>query len=281
MVESFEGAAIAHFESRRSVELENLIRRHGGEPWAAPALSEEPVPIGPAERGVIERLASANFDVVVLLTGVGTGHLLDAARSLGRLAEVRSALERRIVVARGPKPVFVLRQHGLKATHVAPEPNTTKELLETLASISVVGQRVLIVSAGESFAEPAASLRLRRALPVELQLYRWTLRDGDAARLEETAQAIIAGHIDATLFTAQVQVRHLFDVASRHDLSASLIDALRNATVVGAVGPTCADALRERGIEQHVVPDHPKMGHLVIAVARELSARRSPVPGSV
>src|SRR5262249_31674820 len=149
------------------------------------------------------------------------------------------------------------------------------ELLETLASIPVTGQRVLIVSAGEPFAEPAASLRSRRALPVELRLYRWTLRDVDATRLEETARAIIAGRIDAALFTTQVQVRHLFDVASRHDLTALLTEALHHATVVGAVGPTCADALRERGIEPHVVPEHPKMGHLAVAVARELAARRS------
>jgi uroporphyrinogen-III synthase len=280
MTESFEGAVVAHFESRRNAELESLIRRHGGDPWSAPALSEEAVAIGPAERGVIERLASANFDVIVLLTGAGTSRLLDAAASAGRLAEVHSALARRVVVARGPKPVFALRQHGLRPTHVAPEPNTTHELLGTLGAIPVAGQRVLIVSAGESFAEPAASLRARRALPVELQLYRWTLTDADAARLADTTRAIVDGRIEAALFTTQVQVRHLFDVATTQGLADQLADALRDALIVGAVGPTSANALRERLIEPHVIPDHPKMGHLVVAVARELAARRSASTGA-
>jgi uroporphyrinogen-III synthase len=280
MTESFEGAVIAHFESRRGAELESLIRRHGGEPWSAPALSEEAIVIGPADRTIIDRLASANFDLVIALTGAGTTRLFEQARAIGRLAEVRSALDRRTVVARGPKPVFVLRQHGLKPTHVAPEPNTTKELLETLDQISVAGQRVLVINAGEPFAEPTASLRARGALPVELQLYRWALTPTDATRLADTIRALFDGRIDAVLFTTQVQVRHLFDVAARDDRTKPLTDLLRDSVIVGAVGPTSADALRQRGIEPNVMPDHPKMGHLVVATARELAARRSPVTGS-
>jgi uroporphyrinogen-III synthase len=279
MTQLLDGPVVAHFESRRGAEMESLIRRHGGEPWSAPALSEEPIPVGPAERGIIDRMVSANFDIVVLLTGAGTRRLFDEAATIARLTEIRSAFARRIVVARGPKPLFVLRQHGLTATHVAPEPNTTTELLQTLSGIAVAGQRVLIVGAGERFAEPTASLRARAALPVELQLYRWTLTAADAARLEQTMFALLGGRIDAALFTTQVQVRHLFDVAARTDHPARLINALRDDVLVGAVGPTTADALRTHGIEPGVVPAHPKMGHLVVAMARELAARRSAVAG--
>jgi uroporphyrinogen-III synthase len=279
MTQSFDGAVVAEFESRRGAELENLIRRHGGEPWTAPALSEEPVAIGPAERGIIDRLASANFDIVILLTGAGTRRLLEEASAIGRLEAATSALARRTVVARGPKPVFALRQVGLKPTYVVPEPNTTNELLETLHRIAVAGQRVLIVSAGEPFDEPTASLRARGALPVELHLYRWTLGPVDAARLEDTILALVDGRIDATLFTTQVQVRHLFEVAERTDSIGGLTNALRDNVVVGAVGPTTANALRARGIEPHVVPEHPKMGHLVMATAHALAARRSAIAG--
>ena len=268
---SLNGAVIAQFESRRASELENLIRRHGGNPWSAPALSEEPIDPGPAERAAIDRLARGDFDIVVLLTGVATRRLLDEASIAGHLDEARRALERATVVARGPKPVFALRQHGLKPTHVAPEPNTTKELLDTLAGIPVTAKRVLILHAGEPFIEPAASLRARGAHPVGLQLYRWTLTSNDRARLDETIRELIGGRIDAALFTTQVQVRHLFEAAAQIGETERLVDALRNAVVVGAVGPTCAAALRERGIEPDVLPNHPKMGHLVVALVKYLA----------
>jgi uroporphyrinogen-III synthase len=74
-------------------------------------------------------------------------------------------------------------------------------------------------------------------------------------------------------------VRHLFDVAARIDHVGRLIDALRDDVLVGAVGPTTADALRAHGVEPRIVPAHPKMGHLVVATARELAARRSAVAG--
>jgi uroporphyrinogen-III synthase len=138
---------------------------------------------------------------------------------------------------------------------------------------------VLIVSAGEPFTEPMASLRARGALPVELHLYRWILTPADAARLEHTILALVDGRIDATLFTTQVQVRHLFEVAERNDSIARLTQALRENIIVGAVGPTTADTLRARGIEPHVVPEHPKVGHLVVALAHELAARRAAVAG--
>jgi uroporphyrinogen-III synthase len=203
--------------------------------------------------------------------------LLDEATLAGCLTEARGALERATIVARGPKPVFALRQYELKPTHVAPEPNTTKELLETLAGISVAGKRVLVLSAGEPFAEPVTSLRTRGAHPEALQLYRWTLTPPDAVRLGETIRELIDGRVDAALFTTQVQVRHLFDVAARIGETERLANALRHSVVVGAVGPTCAAALRERDIEPDVVPDHPKMGHLVVALAKELAHRRSAI----
>jgi uroporphyrinogen-III synthase len=40
------------------------------------------------------------------------------------------------------------------------------------------------------------------------------------------------------------------------------------------VGPTCADALRAQAIDPDVIPDHPMMGHLVVALARAVEAER-------
>jgi len=281
MNNSMRDTIVAHFESRRREELDNLIRRHGGSPWSAPALSEAPVAIGLAEGKILDRFFAGGFELIVLLTGVATRRLLDEAAAVGKLADAKAALASAVTVARGPKPVFVLRQHDLRPTHVAQEPNTTSELLDTLAAIPVAGRETLILSAGEIFAEPAETLRARGAQPVELQLYRWELTDRDAVRVGQTIDEIVAGRITAALFTSQVQVRHVFDVAARKRQLPELTDALRSRVIVGAVGPTSATALRAYGIEAHVIPEHPKMGHLVLALAREAERRAATVEGAV
>jgi uroporphyrinogen-III synthase len=234
-------------------------------------MSEVPIDLDVAEREVLHRLAAGNFDAVVLLTGFGTQRLFEEASRVGRLQETLNALSRSTIVARGPKPVSALRRHGLRATHVAAEPNTTAELLATLDTLAIRHQRVLIVSAGEPFAEPAESLRARGAHATELQLYTWTLSRSDASRLGDAVEAIVRGEVGAALFLSQVQVRHLFDVATSTGRTNAITGALREHVVVGAVGPTTARALVDRGIEPDVVPDHPKMGHLVVALAERIT----------
>ena len=75
-----------------------------------------------------EKLFAGGFDMVVLLTGVGT-RLLDQVLSTrfapGRFAD---ALRGVTVVARGPKPMAVLRDWNVPAILV-PEPNTWREVL--------------------------------------------------------------------------------------------------------------------------------------------------------
>jgi uroporphyrinogen-III synthase len=268
---SFAGATVVQFESRRSEELAQLIRRQGGVPWLAPAVSEVSVPPGLEASEVIRRFVVGGFDAVVLLTGVGTRRLLEEAEQVGGLAAARLALDSTRTICRGPKPAFVLRQHGVKARHIASEPQTTVELLDLLARLPLAAQRVLIVSAGEQMPEPLAFLQACGADAIEVQLYRWALTTADASRLSIAARELVTGRFDAAVFTTQVQVRHLFQNANQLGGSERLADALRERVMVGAVGPTSAAALRERGVEPDVVPDHPKMGHLIVAMARAMS----------
>lgn len=236
-------------------------------PWSAPALSEVPTTLDDQERAAIDGLASGAFDLVILLTGVGTRRLFDEATRCNCRDLVIAALRRAIVIARGPKPVPVLREHGLKATRIAPEPHTTIELLAVLETQPVAGRRALVLTAGEPFDEPSASLRTRGASVVELQLYEWALSTADAARLHETINEIVAGRVDAVLFTSQVQVRHVLGIAAKHAASDALLSALREHVHIGAVGPTVEQALAQHGLHADVLPEHPKMGHLVLALA--------------
>jgi uroporphyrinogen-III synthase len=276
MSRSLHGIRIAHFEARRAAELNGLISRHGGVPWSAPALSEVPITPGERENAVIDELVSDAFDLVVLLTGVGTRRLFDEAVRAKRLSGVITGLQRATIIARGPKPVPVLREHGLRANRIAPEPHTTIELVATLDTEPVGGRRVLVLTAGEPFEQPSASLRARGAEVVELQLYKWALSPSDASRIEETINEIVRGRMDAVLFTSQVQIRHLLDIATQHAVRDALLSALRGHVLVGAVGPTVEQVLAQHGLHADVVPEHPKMGHLVVALADRVAP---PKPG--
>src|SRR5688572_22190353 len=73
------------------------------------------------------------FDLIILLTGVGTRALLDLVeRVRGELDPFVQALGRIPMAARGPKPTAVLREKGLKPWLQASEPNTWRELIAAL-----------------------------------------------------------------------------------------------------------------------------------------------------
>src|SRR5580658_7965454 len=124
---AFGGLRVLSLESRRAAEMAELIRRQGGEPFVAPSMREIPLAADAATTQVAERLFAGEFDMMVLLTGVGTRQL---HRLLGpRFVEALRALT---VAARGPKPVAALREMGLVPAVVAPEPNTWRELLQAM-----------------------------------------------------------------------------------------------------------------------------------------------------
>src|SRR5580698_5464630 len=104
----FHGLRVLALESRRAAEMAELIRKQGGEPFVAPSMREVPLEEDDATRRFAERLYAGEFDMMVLLTGVGT-------RQLNRLLGPRfgEALRSLTVAARGPKPVAALREMGL------------------------------------------------------------------------------------------------------------------------------------------------------------------------
>jgi uroporphyrinogen-III synthase len=277
---SFQGGTVALFEAREAEHLARLVAHYDGAPWRAPAVCEVPVE-SPALSAALETLIAGHFDMAVLLTGVGLRGLLRHARERNTHERVLDALGRIPVICRGPKPVYVLRQHGLRATHLVPSPHTTAHLLAALAALrghALPNRRVLVVSAGEAVDEPRAFLRAAGADVTEIETYRWALTGEAASRLAETIRAILDGTVNAVLFTSQIQVRHLFAVAASIGLTASLANALRERVLVGAVGPTSAAAVQAAGVEPHVVASPPAMGHLVKAMAHAWPSHRAHAP---
>src|SRR5215469_4835945 len=71
----FAGRRVLSLESRRAAEIQQLIAKQGGDPFVAPSMRELPLPANEEAFAFAERLFSGGFDMVVLLTGVGTRQL--------------------------------------------------------------------------------------------------------------------------------------------------------------------------------------------------------------
>jgi len=132
----FDGLRVLSLESRRAVEIERLIRHQGGLPFVAPSMREIPLENNPEAFAFAERLFRGDFDMMILLTGVGTrllGQIIatrwESPSKGGAFADALAKIE---VVARGPKPIAVLREWEVPVTIAVPEPNTWREILEAI-----------------------------------------------------------------------------------------------------------------------------------------------------
>lgn len=219
-----------------------------------------------------EELLRDQHAIIVLLTGVGTRMLVDALSTRHPQTAVLAALARAKLVCRGPKPVAALKGLGIKPTLVAPEPNTWNDLLALLdAQLPVAGQSVAVQAYGRVNEPLLEALQARGAKVRSVAIYAWDLPE-DLAPLRAAITEIIAGTVDVVTFTAAQQVAHLFEVAEQSAQQDALAKVLKERVVCASIGPIMTEALEARGLPADVIPEHPKMGHLVQAVARQAPA---------
>ena len=262
---SFGGLRVLTLESRRSTEMAALVSNYGGQPLSAPALREVPLDTNTEAFAFIDALLRHEFDLVILLTGVGTRALLAVVDRRGIRPAFLSALDSTKIAARGPKPVAVLRELGMTPWVVAPEPNTWRELLAALdakaGELTLRGARVAVQEYGTSNAQLLEGLRERGAAVVSVPVYRYALPD-DLGPLQAAARAVAGRDLDVVLFTTATQVVHLLDVARQMNVEPAVRQGLA-AMAVASIGPTTSEELREQGIAIDIEASHPKMGFLV------------------
>lgn len=267
---SFSGKRILALESRRAKETTELIRRHGGDPFVAPSMREVPLEENHEAYQFAERLFRGEFDMAILQTGVGTRFLdkvIEARYGPGKLAE---ALRTVTIVARGPKPSAVLREMNVPIHVAVPEPNTWREILDSIKDRPE--RRIAVQEYGKPSEHLLAGLRARGADVTPVPVYQWTLPQ-DLAPLQEAVRRLSANRFDMVLFMSSVQVDHLLQVASDMGLSEQVMSGLHAAQIV-SIGPSTTETLTEHGVRVDLEPTHPKFG-VMVKEAAELSARVS------
>jgi uroporphyrinogen-III synthase len=98
-------------------------------------------------------------------------------------------------------------------------------------------------------------------------VYSWTLPE-DTAPLKAAVLKIVRAQAHVAIFTSALQVDHVLAVAGEIGMGPAVRRALRNEIVIASVGPITSEALERHGIASDIVPGHPKLGHLILAVAR-------------
>jgi uroporphyrinogen-III synthase len=271
-VTNFQGLTVLTLESRRGQEMSRLIETYGGKPVHAPAMREVPLSSNLEALKFADALLEGKFDAVVFLTGVGARAISKVLEDVHLREKFFEALRKVSVVARGPKPIAVLREWNVPIAIAAPEPNTWREVLQAIDDNRLIlrDKQVAVQEYGVSNPELLEGLRERGAHVTPVPVYQWDFPE-DKAPLRAAVNSIIERQIDVALFTTSVQVNHLFQIAEQVEKEDALKAGLEHV-VKASIGPTTSEVLRSYGLTVDLEASHPKMGFLVKEAAEQSEA---------
>ena len=258
MTKPLEGIRVATTENRYPEQLAQLLERQGATVYSCPLLRETPVEDAANARQFIELCETTKVDFIIFYTGVGVEFLLRATNRPESLARSQ-------IVARGPKAVNALKRFGVRVDFIADAP-TTEGILKTLSRENLRGKSVLVQLYGQDNADLRTGLEAMGATVTGISLYRYE-QASDMEAISELLRRITRGEVDAITFTNGPQARFLLEAAAAQGSGNVLLKHLNENVVVASIGEITSRALREAGIEPHVVPEEPKMGPMVKALA--------------
>lgn len=262
----FDGKQVLSLESRRAGETAELIRRNGGVPTVAPSMREAPVEVSEEVIRFGERLFAGDFDMMILLTGVGTRFLAKAIATRWPEPAFADALRKLTVVARGPKPVTALRELAVPVTVAVPEPNTWRELLEAIRDRPE--RRIAVQLYGRPHPELVSALESRGATVTTIAVYTWAM-PVDTEPLRQAISRLAEGRFDISIFTTSNQVVNLMRMAQEMNIEDQVLSGLQKSRIA-SIGPTTTEMLEEYGLHPALEPSHPKLGILVKEASERL-----------
>jgi uroporphyrinogen-III synthase len=252
---------------RRWQEQARMFADRGVDVVHAPTMRTIDLTDDEALRTITSALAEDPPDYLIVTTGMGMRRWLEAAARWGLDTALLAGLAANSrVVARGAKATSAARGANLDVWWRAPE-ETMQEIVDHLAAFDDVGQARVALQLFDPQGNPSTEvLRAMAGELVEVPVYQWALPD-DPGPAQELVDAAIAGEVDAITFTAQPAVHNLFRMAG--DRRSALRAAFNGRVVAACVGPVCASAATEEGVEAPMWPDPPRL----VAMVRQLTTR--------
>ena len=177
--------------------MEALIRREAGDPFVAPSVQERALDDQGEALAFLERMEAGEFDLLICMTGTGLvffrdqlgATLAQPGGTLSCVERLGAALRRIAIISRGPKPLPILRELGVRADIVVPEPNTWKEIVDAVALRSE--RSILVQEYGRPNLEMNTALEHLGARVTPMVVYRWEEKlPADVQPLREAARRL-------------------------------------------------------------------------------------------
>jgi uroporphyrinogen-III synthase len=272
---SLAGFTIGITADRRADDQAVMFRRLGAEVVQGPTIQTLSVPNRDELTQRTQDIIAAPPDYLIANTGLGIRTWLAHASDISRDEELREALGKGRIAARGPKAAGAVSMAGLTVWWRSPSEQLA-EVTSHLMAEGVGGKRIGFQLHGDDSKDVTSSLEEAGAEVVEIPVYRWAAPEGGQLhRALNLIEMCCRGQIDAITFTAGPQVRNMMELADAAGQADELRQALNSKVLVGCIGPVCAGVAREEGISAPVVPANWRLGSLVRAVTGALTG--SPV----
>jgi uroporphyrinogen-III synthase len=268
------GFTVGVTADRRWDEQASLFERRGATVLHGPSIRTLPLGSDSRLRAATEAVIARRPALLVANTGLGIRSWLSAAETWGLGDDLLAALRQARIHARGPKASGAVHSAGLDVASRAGTERLSEAVDAALAE-HVPGQVVALQVDGSGSSPELGRFAARGIEVIEVPVYEWKLPEDPRPALR-LAEAVIAGKVHAVTFTTGPAIRNWLALAADCQLDGPLREALVDGrTVVGCVGPVCAEVAAAEGISSGhlVVPAAWRLGPLVRAVTERLVGR--------
>lgn len=269
MVKELAGKRIAIGASRKTDEMSALIEKQGGVPiirslQGTVFLAEKKVELD------LKKVIQEGTDWAIFTTGIGVETLMNIAEKMGVKEEFINLILQSKIASRGYKTLSTLKKLGVTPA-AEDEDGTTRSLLQSLGDFDFKGKRVMVQLHGETAPTLIKFLENKGAVVTTLLPYEHI--SPQTEMVATLCEELLGNEIDAVCFTTATQVRSLFDFAKERDYAEKLLFCFQSTALAVAVGKVTAEALGEVGVERVIVPEHERMGAMVIELSRYFSSK--------
>jgi uroporphyrinogen-III synthase len=264
MSKGLTGKRVAIGASRKTDEISTLIEKQGG----VPIVRSLQGTVFLAEKEVghnLNKILKDGTDWAIFTTGIGMETLLDISRKLGIKQQFINIIQQAKIASRGYKTLSTLKKLGIYP-EVQDEDGTTRSLISSLEKFDFTGKKVMVQLHGEQAPSLIKFLEEKGADVTLILPYQHIppATETVATLWEE----LLEKKLDAICFTTAIQVRSLFNFAREKDCVDSLLTSFNRHLLAVAVGKVTAEALREEGVEKMLVPNHERMGAMIMELSR-------------
>ena len=264
MSKGLTGKRVAIGASRKTDEMSTLIEKQGGFPIVRSLqgtvfLAEKEV--GPNLNKVIKD----GTDWAIFTTGIGIETLLDIAEKLEIKQQLVNIIQQSKIASRGYKTLSTLKKLGIYP-EAQDEDGTTSSLIKSLEKFDFAGKKVMVQLHGEQAPSLIKFLEEKGADVTLILPYQHIPPETET--VATLCEELLEEKLDAICFTTAVQVRSLFNFAREKDCVDRLLTSFNRNLLAVAVGRVTAEALREEGVKKMLVPEHERMGAMIMELSR-------------